>query len=173
MKRLLIVVDYQNDFVVGTLGFKKAVELEDHIIQLIKDYKENNDEIIYTLDTHYDNYSETLEGKYLPIPHCIKNTEGWQLYGKTKDLLKDCKCFEKNTFPSLDLANYLVGKDYVDITLVGVVSHICVLSNAIMVKSALPQTPIYIDLKGTASHDDITHEKSLDVLKSLQINLKK
>ncbi len=114
---------------------------------------------------------ETYEGKNLPIPHCIKGSKGWELYGQTKELLKNAKCYEKNTFPSLQLANDLVDKEYQDITLVGVVSHICVISNAIMVKSALPNTPICIDLRGTASADEETHQKSIDVLKSLQFEI--
>lgn len=171
MKKLLIVVDYQNDFVNGSLGFEKAIQLENHIIQLIQDYQKNEDEIVYTMDTHPQNYLETYEGKHLPIVHCIENTEGWHIYGKVKDLLKDCLCFQKTTFPSLDLANYLKKQEYESITLVGVVSHICVLSNAIMAKAAQPNIPIYIDLAGTASNDENVHQKSIDVMKSMQIEL--
>lgn len=171
MKRLLIVVDYQNDFVCGSLGFEEAKELENHIVHLIKEYRDHNDEVIYTLDTHPDTYNETYEGKHLPIQHCLKNTEGWQLYGSVKDALKDCLCFEKPTFPSLELANYLKNQQYQDITLVGVVSHICVLSNAVMAKAAQPNIPIYIDLKGTASSDVETHQKSIDVMKSMQFEI--
>lgn len=171
MKRLLIVVDYQNDFVNGSLGFEKATQLEEHIVHLIQEYQKNNDEIIYTLDTHQTDYLKTYEGKHLPIEHCIENTHGWEVYGKAKDLLKDCLCFQKPTFPSLDLANYLKDKQYKDITLVGVVSHICVLSNAIMAKAALPNTPIRIDLAGTSSSDEVVHQKSIDVMKSLQLEI--
>lgn len=171
MKRLLIVVDYQNDFVNGSLGFEDAPKLENTIVKYIQDYQNNGDDIIYTMDTHQENYMETYEGQKLPIAHCIKNTEGWQLYGQTKNLLKDCLCFEKPTFPSLDLANYLKDKEYKDVTLVGLVSHICVISNAIMVKAALPETPIYVDMKATSSVDQLTHQKSIDVMKSLHINI--
>jgi nicotinamidase-related amidase len=171
MKRLLIVVDYQNDFVSGSLGFQKAIELEDHIVELIQQYQNNNDEVIYTMDTHPDNYLQTYEGQHLPVEHCIINTPGWEIYGRVKPLLKDCLCFQKATFPSLELGEYLKDKEYQDITLVGVVSHICVLSNAIIVKAAKPQTPIRIDLLGTASHDDQTHKKSIDVMKSMQFEI--
>lgn len=170
MKRLLIVVDFQKDFVDGSLGFENAKDIESHIVQLIREYHMNNDEIIYTMDTHPENYDDTYEGQQLPA-HCIEHSEGWQLYGEVKDLLQDCLCFKKPTFPSLDLAYYLEGKEYQDITLVGLVSHICVLSNAIMAKSAQPDTPIRIDLKGTASYDERIHQESLDVMKSLQIEL--
>lgn len=171
MKRLLIVVDFQNDFVSGSLGFEKAKELEDHIVHLIKEYRMNGDEIIYTMDTHPQNYLESYEGQHLPVEHCIENTEGWELYGKVKDLLHDYLYFKKPTFPSLDLAYYLEDKEYKDITLVGVVSHICVLSNAIMAKAAQPDTPIRIDLKGTASADEKVHQESIDVMKSLQFEI--
>lgn len=171
MKKLLIVVDYQNDFVSGSLGFPKARALEEHIVDLIKEFQQNHDDIIYTMDTHQDNYLQTYEGKHLSIEHCIENTDGWQLYGQVRQLLEPYPCYKKETFPSLDLANDLKNKSYESVTLVGVVSHICVLSNAIMVKSALPQTPIRIDLKGCGSSDEDTHAKSIDVMKSLQIEV--
>ena len=110
MKRLLIVVDYQNDFVCGSLGFDKAKELEKGILEKIAEYQ--NDEIIYTLDTHFDDYLTTAEGKSLPVPHCIKGTVGHKLYGGLADALKGKLCFEKNTFPSLEMAKYLEGKDF-------------------------------------------------------------
>lgn len=172
MKRLLIVVDYQNDFVNGSLGFKGAELLDDYISGLVNDYKDKGDEVIYTLDTHQKDYMDTYEGKNLPVPHCIEGSEGWQLYGKTSDALKGCLSFKKPTFPSLDLANYLVDKEYEDVTLVGLVSHICVISNAIMVKAALPNTPIIVDAKGTDSVDKETHQKCLDVMKTLHIIVK-
>ncbi len=171
MKRLLIVVDYQNDFVSGSLGFEKAIQLEKSIVETIKEYQNNNDEVIYTMDTHPQNYLETYEGQHLPIEHCIENSKGWELYGEVKNLLQDCLCFQKETFPSLDLANYLKDKEYQDITLVGVVSHICVLSNAIMVKSAQPYIPIRIDINKTASVDEDVHQKSIDVMKSMQFEI--
>ena len=171
MKRLLVVVDFQNDFVSGSLGFDKAKALEDHIVNLIKEYHMNGDEIVYTMDTHTQNYLETYEGAHLPIEHCIEHSEGWELYGKVKDLLQDCLCFKKPTFPSLDLAYYLEGKEYADITFVGVVSHICVLSNAIMAKAAHPDTAIRVDLRGTASADEKVHQESIDVMKSMQIEI--
>lgn len=171
MQRLLVVVDFQNDFVSGTLGFEKAKYLEEHIVTLIEEYQANNDEIVYTMDTHSQNYLKTYEGQFLPVEHCIENTDGWKLYGKVDALLKDCHCFQKPTFPSLELANYLKDKTYKDITFVGLVSHICVLSNAIMAKAALPETPIRVDLRGTGSFDEKVHEESIGVMKSLQIEI--
>lgn len=171
MKKLLIVVDYQNDFVCGSLGFPQAQELESYIVQLIQDYQDHHDDIVYTMDTHHEDYLHTYEGIHLPIQHCIENTQGWQLYGQVRDLLQGYPCYKKETFPSLALANDLSKKTYEKVTLVGLVSHICVLSNAIMAKAALPTTPICVDLKGCQSSDSQTHQKSIDVMKSLQIEI--
>lgn len=104
MKKILVVVDYQKDFVNGSLGFDKAVTLEKGIYQKIKQYKQNSDEIVFTFDTHNDNYLQTQEGRNLPVPHCLRNTEGWDLYGKIADLCDETsKRFEKITFGSLEL----------------------------------------------------------------------
>ena len=152
MKRLLIVVDYQNDFVCGSLGFDKAKELEKGILEKIAEYQ--NDEIKYTIDTH-----------------CIKGTGGHKLYGGLADALKGKLCFEKNTFPSLEMAKYLEGKDFDTIELCGLVSNICVLSNAVMAKSACPNSEIIVDSSLTAAADEEMHQKSLDVMKGLFIKV--
>ena len=170
--KLLIVVDYQNDFVDGALGFAGAEKLDEKIAQKIKEYHKNNDEVIFTLDTHYKNYSESLEGKYLPVPHCIKGTDGHKLYGKTANSIgKNDKVFEKLTFPSLELAVYLKDKAYECVEIVGLVSNICVLSNAIMVKSALPDTEIIVDANYTDSFDRSLHNKCLDIMEGLHIKV--
>lgn len=169
MKKLLIVVDFQNDFVNGSLGFPEAAALADGISAKINEYK--NDEIIYTLDTHYDNYLDTKEGQKLSVPHCIKGSAGHCLYGDTKYLLRDKKYFEKNTFPSLELGKYLEGKNYDIIELCGLVSNICVLSNAIIAKSACPESEIIVDSSLTASPDKTLHEKELDIMRGLQITV--
>ena len=170
--KLLIVVDYQNDFVDGALGFAGAEKLDEIIAQKIKEYHKNNDEVIFTLDTHYKDYSESLEGKYLPVPHCIKDTEGHKLYGKTANSIgKNDMVFEKLTFPSLELAEYLKDKAYECVEIVGLVSNICVLSNAIMVKSALPDTEIIVDANYTDSFDRSLHNKCLDIMEGLHIKV--
>ncbi|WP_426349987.1 cysteine hydrolase family protein [Alloiococcus sp. CFN-8] len=171
-KKLLIVVDYQKDFVDGSLGFSKAVELENNIYNKIIDYKEHGNEVVFTYDTHPENYLSTQEGRNLPVEHCIKGREGWELYGRI-DSLKSSEdiIFEKGTFGSLDLANYLKGKAYDSIELVGLVSNICVISNGILAKSALPEAEIIVDAQCTASFDDSMNEKVLDVMEGLQIRV--
>ena len=174
MKKLLIVVDFQKDFVDGSLGFEKAVVLDDLIYNKILEYKNNNDDIIYTFDTHDDDYFETMEGKKLPILHCVKGDLGHELYGNVKTLFDKEKdiYFEKPTFPSFELANYLKDKDYTEIEICGLVSNICVLSNAVMVKSALPNANIIVDRKLTDSFDEILNEYTFEILKGLHISVK-
>ena len=171
MKKLLIVVDYQNDFVDGALGFPKAKEIEPYIVSLIEQYKKDGCDIIYTMDTHQENYLETEEGKYIPTPHCIRGSEGHKLYGKINRLAGGSLIFEKRSFPSSQLCFYLRGCEYTEITLVGLVSHICVLSNAIMVKAALPKAHIIIDAKGCASYDEVLEAKAYDVARGLLIEV--
>ena len=169
MKKLLIVIDYQNDFVDGSLGFQDAKLIEEYIVNLIDEYHQNNQDVIFTLDTHQDNYLKSQEGINLPIVHCIDGTSGHQLYGKVKQqvALSD-KIFKKPTFGSLDLGIYLKDKDYDEITIVGVVSNICVISNAIIAKAALPEAKIIIDCKGIASNDIALQNKAIDILSNLQ-----
>ncbi len=171
-KRLLIVVDYQNDFVDGALGFEKAKELEPYLVNLIEEYKKNNDDIIYTMDTHQENYLQTEEGKYIPVVHCIRGTKGLELYGKINRLAGGSLIFEKRAFPSSQMCFYLRGCDYTEITLVGVVTHLCVLANAIMAKAALPFAHIIIDAKGCASNDEKLEKEAFDVAKAMLIEVK-
>lgn len=167
--KLLIVVDYQNDFVNGSLGFEKAQKIENAILRKIKKYHKEEQEVIYTLDSHNSDYLDTLEGKFIPIEHCIMGTTGHDLYNKVFQQKKERdKVFIKNTFPCLELANFLKDRDDIEeVELCGVVTNICVLSNAIMVRSALPNTKIIIDKKATASNNDLYKKYSLKVMESM------
>lgn len=172
MKKLLIVVDYQKDFVDGALGFPKAVELEEAICSKIKAYRDSGHELIFTFDTHEENYLKTQEGRKLPLEHCFKGTEGWKLYGRVAELLLEGdKCFEKPAFGSLELGEYLRQRNYSSIELVGLVSNICVISNAVIAKAALPEAEIIVDAACTASFDEAMNEKTLDVMEGLQIKV--
>lgn len=172
MKKCLIVVDYQNDFVNGALGFEKAVQLDERISEKIENYHKNNDDVIFTFDTHKADYLNTQEGKNLPIEHCIENTEGHKLYGKTATMKKDCdKCFYKPSFGSAELFEYLKQTEYESIELCGVVSNICVISNAVLAKTAQPETEIIVDSKCVASNDDNLNNCALEVMKTLHINV--
>ena len=171
MKKLLVVVDYQVDFVSGALGFPGAELIGPVIKEKIEEYLKIGHDVIYTFDTHYEDYMNTMEGNKLPVPHCIKNSEGWKIVKEVNYLDKAIKVFEKPTFPSLELANYLKDKDYDVVELCGLVSNICVLTNAVMVKSSLPNARIVIDAKATDSFDKELQEKCYDVLEGIHIEV--
>ncbi len=170
MKRLLIVVDYQRDFVEGALGFPGAEALDGPIADRIAAYRAAGDDVAFTLDTHGPDYPATEEGQWLPAVHCLRGSPGWSLYGRTGEARRpEDPVFEKETFPSLALGEWLRERDYGQVELCGLVSHICVLSNAVMVKAALPNAHITVDARLTASYDPALHQKALDVLEGIQI----
>ena len=170
MKQCLIVVDYQNDFVTGPLGFPEAAELEDRIVQKIREYRDRGDEVMFTFDTHNSTYLLSREGRFLPVPHCIGGTEGHKLYGKVGEMATEGDwCFIKYTFGSDALYDFLKQNVFSKIELVGVVTNICVISNAVLVRTAQPETDVTVDASCCASNDPILGEKALDVMESLHI----
>lgn len=173
MKKLLLVVDYQKDFVDGALGFPGAEKLDGPIAEKIAAYRSAGDDVAFTLDTHQETYLDTQEGRKLPVPHCLMNTEGWQLYGKTGQALDKSRdtVICKPTFPSLWLGDWLKGQGYDRIELVGLVSYMCVLSNAIVAKAALPEAELVVDASCTAGPDPRLHANALELLETLQITV--
>ena len=173
MKQLLLVVDYQKDFVDGTLGFPGAEKLDGPIAEKIAAYRSAGDDVAFTLDTHQENYPDTQEGRKLPVPHCLMNTEGWQLYGKTGQALDKSRDMVicKPTFPSLWLGNWLKEQGYDRIELVGLVSYMCVLSNAVVAKAALPEAELVVDAACTAGPDPRLHANALELMETLQITV--
>lgn len=182
MKRLLIVVDYQNDFVDGALGFEGAELLDANIARKIDEYREAGDNICFTFDTHKKDYLETQEGQKLPIPHCIEGTEGHELYGEVAARMHETdEVFIKPTFGSTALFERLSKRQNVamevgatpfkSIELVGLVSNMCVLSNAVIARTACPDVPIIVDASCTAAPDPEMNEKALDILEGLQIEV--
>ncbi len=169
--KLLVVVDYQKDFVDGALGFEAAAAIEDKLCDKINAYLRSGDEVVFTLDTHEQKYLFTNEGKHLPVKHCIKGSVGWQLFGKVARLAEGRKCFEKPTFPSLELAKYIEGKGFKQIELAGVVTNICVISNAIMAKAAAPDCQIVVDSACVASNDGQMEQKCFELMKNLHIEV--
>lgn len=174
MKKLLVVIDYQKDFVDGTLGFPKAVTLEEGIYHKVNKYLENGDKVLFTYDTHYENYLSTREGRYLPVMHCIKDSEGHKLFGKLVDFenAENTLHYEKRGFgiapeDMLKIAEEL-GEDIEEIELVGVVTNICVISNLVMFQSQFRNADVVVDASLCASFDDSLHEKTLDVVEGLQ-----
>ncbi len=172
MQRCLIVVDYQNDFVSGSLGFSGAELLDSLIAEKIQKYRAKGDIIVFTFDTHDSDYLKTQEGKNLTTPHCIKGTIGHYLYGETAKLIQDeDKRFYKHTFGSSELYEYLKSTPFERIEIVGLVSNICVISNAVLAKTAQPETPIIVDADCTASHDPNLHRAALEIMIGLQIRV--
>ncbi len=173
MNKCLVVVDMQNDFIDGALGFEWAKKVIEPIKQKIKDYRRENQCIVFTQDTHSKNYQNTVEGEHLPIPHCIEGTKGHKLHEEIEALRKDeDKTFQKETFPALSLGKFLKNQNFSHIELCGLVSDMCVLSNAVIAKSALPNANIHIDARATTTFDLDNHEKALDILENLHIEIK-
>ncbi len=164
----LIVVDMQNDFITGSLGSKMAEAIVPEVAKKVKNF---DGEIIFTRDTHSQNYLETSEGKKLPVVHCVKDTAGWEICNELKPFAD--KVVDKITFGSLELAQIV--KDICPnperIELCGLCTDICVISNAMILKSAFPETDITVDSKCCAGVTEESHTNALGAMKSVQINI--
>lgn len=169
-RKLLVVVDMQNDFVNGSLGTKEAESIVSAVKGKIETYKAQEDEVVFTMDTHYDNYLETLEGKSLPVKHCIEGTDGWRLCPALEDF--EGSRFEKPTFGSVSLARYVVEKEYESIELVGLCTDICVISNALILKAVLPGTPIIVDAACCAGVTPESHRNAIEAMRMCQIEFR-
>ena len=171
MNRYLFVIDYQKDFVDGALGFPGAEKLDEAIARRVREYGKGR--VWFTRDTHFADYLETREGRHLPVPHCLKGSDGWQNYGETAKALEKVEAvgIDKLTF-GMDVADpailALLPKEADRIELCGLVSNICVVSNAVVLQSHYPNAQIVVDANLTASFDPDLHEKTLDVLAGLQ-----
>jgi nicotinamidase-related amidase len=170
MRQILVVVDMQRDFVDGALGTREAEAIVPAVLKKMDAYPETD--IYATRDTHPENYLETQEGTYLPVPHCIKGTEGWQLLPEIEERLDPTHVFDKPTFGSTALAakmKELAGLEPIEITLVGLCTDICVISNALLLKAVLPETKISVDPACMAGVTPEKHEAALEVMRSCQI----
>ena len=173
MKHILIVVDIQKDFVDGALGTAEAVAMVGNAAKKIKAF---NGDIFVTYDTHFENYLETAEGGKLPVPHCIKGTAGWEIDANIAESLAG-KAFtkvEKRTFGSTELPDLIrnaVGDADFDITLIGLCTDICVVSNALILKANFPEKDIYVDATCCAGVTCETHNAALTTMKMCQINI--
>ena len=174
MERYLFVIDYQKDFVDGALGFPGAKTLDPAIAQAVRAYGKGR--VFFTRDTHFENYLQTREGRNLPVIHCVKGTPGWQLYGETARALEEVEAvgIDKLSF-GMDLSDPAVSRLLPpradEIRLVGLVSNICVVSNAVVLQSRYPEASISVDALCTASFDPALHQKVLDVLEGLQVQV--
>ena len=174
MNRYLFVIDYQNDFVDGALGFPGAEMLDAKIAAKVREYGKG--QVLFTRDTHFENYLETREGKNLPVKHCIQGSFGWEVYGETAKALREVEApaIDKLVFGMdvTDPATAAVLPESADeIELVGLVSNICVVSNAVVLQSKYPEATIFVDASCTDSFDKVLHEKVLDVLEGFQVKV--
>lgn len=173
MKNFLVVVDMQKDFVDGALGSSEAVSIVPNVVKKIKDFK---GEIFVTYDTHFENYMETKEGKYLPVKHCIKGTDGWMLNDEVADALKGRVYteVEKLTFGSVKLPKLVkeaAGDEEFTVELIGLCTDICVVSNALMLKANFPEMDIFVDASCCAGVTPESHNAALTTMKMCQIVL--
>ena len=165
MGKTLIVVDMQNDFITGSLGTKEAQAIVLNVKKKIEEYKKNNNNIIFTRDTHYEDYLETNEGHNLPIKHCIYGTQGWEIPG----ILDSAKYYHINK-PNFGWIHW-AGYNFDEVELVGLCTDICVISNALIIKAAYPDANITVDASCCAGTTPDNHKAALTVMKSCQINV--
>ena len=175
MRDYLIVVDMQVDFVSGVLGTPEAQKIVPTVVRRVEAAAERGERVIFTRDTHQSDYMETQEGRKLPVPHCIEGSDGWQLIEELIPLAADCPVFDKPTFGSTALAEYLreknTGEGVGKITLIGVCTDICVISNALLLKAGLPECEIYVDAACCAGVTPDSHETALRAMTACQITV--
>ena len=171
MQDILIVVDMQNDFIDGALGTKEAVAIVPKVREKIQQF---NGTVLFTRDTHWPNYLQTQEGRNLPVEHCVKDTDGWQIRLEL-DALRKPEPIDKVTFGSAELGFKLAEMNAEEpigsITLVGLCTDICVISNAMIVKAFLPEVPVRVDAACCAGVTPESHENALTAMKCCQIEI--
>lgn len=179
MKKTLIVIDMQNDFIYGALGTKEAQAIVPNVKKKIEEYKARGDEIIFTRDTHDEDYLNTNEGKHLPVEHCIEGTEGWNIYPGLD--VENCEHIDKATFgwpwwmsalfPCEDDEKRYFFRDLEDVEIVGLCTDICVVSNALILKANYPWANITVDASCCAGVTPESHKAALTTMKMCQINV--
>ncbi len=167
--KVLVVVDMQNDFIDGALGTAEAVKIVPAVRRRIELARAQGEAVIFTRDTHGEDYLQTQEGAHLPVPHCIAKSEGWQISGALP--VGDALIIDKPTFGSVDLGRYLAELSPERITLVGLCTDICVISNALLIKAFLPQTPVAVDAACCAGVTPESHRTALEAMAMCQIEI--
>ena len=170
MRKLLVVVDMQKDFVDGALGTKEAVAIVPAVVDKIRSY--DIKDVFVTRDTHQENYMDTQEGKNLPVVHCVENTEGWELDKTVAAEVEGATFINKPTFGSVKLAETIkaiADKEEIEVELIGLCTDICVVSNALMLKAYMPEIKISVDPKCCAGVTVEKHLAALETMRSCQI----
>ncbi|MBR5420650.1 MAG: cysteine hydrolase [Lachnospiraceae bacterium] len=174
-KRLIVAVDMQKDFIDGALGSAEAVKIVEPCAERLKKAKAEGDIVVFTRDTHGEDYMQTEEGKNLPVPHCIKGSEGWEISPLLSGICEDARILDKETFGSRglgELAAGLLAEGKIDcIELFGLCTDICVISNALLVKAFCPDIPVYVNASCSAGVTPESHDNALNAMKSCQIHI--
>lgn len=169
--KLLIVVDMQNDFIDGALGTKEAVAIVPNVVEKIAKARAAGEMVVFTRDTHQQNYLETQEGKNLPVVHCVEGSAGWMISDKLE--VGDSRIFNKPSFGSMELADFAASLNGLEeIELIGLCTGICVISNAFILKAKLPEVKISVDASCCACVTPESHKTALNAMKLCQINVK-
>lgn len=170
MRKILVVVDMQNDFIDGALGTAEALAIVENVKAKIREYDQKD--IFVTMDTHTPDYLNTQEGRNLPVEHCIKGTDGWKLRSDIAEILTEAKVYEKPTFGSTalakDIAKIAAAED-IEIELIGLCTDICVVSNALLLKAMMPEVTISVDPACCAGVTPESHEAALKTMQMCQI----
>jgi len=172
MRKILVVVDMQNDFIDGALGTPEAVAIVENVKARIREYDQAD--VFVTMDTHFPEYLQTQEGRNLPVEHCIRGTEGWQIRSDIAELLTDAHVYEKPTFGSVALAKdiaEIAAKEEIEIELLGLCTDICVVSNALLLKANMPEVKITVDHTCCAGVTPESHEAALMTMQMCQIGI--
>lgn len=166
---ILLVIDMQRDFIDGSLGTKEACDIVSNVAHKIEEEKKKGTKIIFTRDTHFEDYLETQEGRCLPVKHCIKGTPGWEIHPALDT--EGADIIDKISFGSVELADYIEAMEPDKITLTGLCTDICVISNAMILKARMPEVQISVDASCCAGVMPESHENALSAMKMCQINI--
>ncbi len=169
MKKLLAVIDMQNDFVSGALGTAEARAIVPAVEKKVKEAVNDGTDLVFTRDTHHENYMDTAEGHYLPVVHCIEGTRGWKIIDELIPYAE--KVINKPTFGSVDLVSFVGEGGYDEIELIGLCTDICVVSNALLLKANFPEKRYLLDSSCCAGVTKESHEAALTTMKMCQIEV--
>ena len=172
MRKILVVVDMQNDFIDGSLGTPEAQAIVENVKAKIRSYRAGD--IFATRDTHSADYLSTQEGKKLPVVHCVKGSHGWQIRADIAELLKNAVIVDKPTFGSTELAQKIAAiakSEEIAVELVGLCTDICVVSNALLLKATLPEMPVSVDSSCCAGVSPATHKAALETMRCCQVDV--
>lgn len=171
MRKVIVVIDMQNDFIDGALGTKEAQVMLPHLVAKLE--REKDALLIFTQDTHSKNYMETQEGRNLPVPHCIKPEKGWEIAPSLQPFVKEAAAvIEKPAFGSLELPKAVAKLQPDEVELVGLCTDICVISNAMILKAAFPELPVAVDASCCAGVTPASHDNALQAMKMCQVDIR-